>query len=213
MALPPLRPPYSFLDWSGDIGFDLNDPTTSSHLVVAVVGTVDYDSLRREMGELRAHLRLPLDYHFHHARVPRRIRRAFSQALPGMAFAAAALVVAKRELPRRYAHFREPDLYAHLIADLLWQAPVESFWAKRLLVDEGRAKTTALVKQTRIEVSRVLRERGLEHLPKIRGEPAANWDGIQVADMIAGELATQETSGKSYLSCTGRISVFRYRPK
>ncbi|MBC8448304.1 MAG: hypothetical protein H8D78_11180 [Chloroflexi bacterium] len=105
----------------------------------------------------------------------------------------------------------EPDFYASLIAHLVRAAPLESVLARRLLIDAGQGKLTPLIRQVRVELSKASRERGIERPPIVRGEPAARWDGLQLADMIAGALAEGERGGIEYLGAFGdKLTVLRY---
>jgi len=81
---------------------------------------------------------------------------------------------------------------------------------KRLLIDD-QAKDSSLVRGMRIAVSPVLLARGLKRTPKMRGEPAHLWDGLQVADMLAGALIQREHKGTNYLrDAEARLWIYRY---
>ncbi len=57
----------------------------------------------------------------------------------------------------------------------------------------------------------MLRARGLRRTPRMRGEPAHRWDGLQVADMLAGAMVKRDSKDRDYLRELGdRLWVYRY---
>jgi hypothetical protein len=85
--------------------------------------------------------------------------------------------------------------------------------AKRLLVDSPQ-KDTELIRQLRVAISETLRARGLLPIPKVRGEPAVRWDGLQLADMLAGMIADGYLAEETILPRLGdRLEVFEHIPQ
>ena len=105
---------------------------------------------------------------------------------------------------------REPTFYGFFLGHLLARAPLRLIEVKRLLIDD-KAKNSPLVREMRVAVSPVLLARGLKRTPKMRGEPAHQWDGLQVADMLAGALMEQERGGTDYLrGLETHLQIYRY---
>lgn len=199
---------YGFLDWSGDSGFKFA-LGSSSHLSLCFVSSHDYGNLRRGLLSLREQLGLPRVFEFHFARVSSTIRAAFFATLPHLSWDGAVLLVDKRELPAEFEKLREPLFYGHFLGHLLARAPLSVLQVKRLLVDESH-KQTEIIRAMRAAMSPVLRARGIRRTPKVRGEPAYQWDGLQVADMLAGAVTEKETGSKNYLRGLHALRVYRY---
>ena len=202
---------YGFLDWSGDSGFKF-EVGSSLYLSLCIVSSADYSQLRRGLIGLREQLGLPRHFEFHFARSSEVVRTVFFAGLPSLPWDASVLIVDKRHLPRDLRKMRDPSFYGFFVGHLLASAPLETMQVKRLLIDESE-KQSALVRGIRIAVSPVLRARGIQHPPKTRGEPASRWDGLQVADMLAGAVVEREGGGKDYLQglLGERLHVQRYR--
>ena len=179
---------YSFLDWMGDSGFRFGRGS-SRMFVVCIVTIPNYEGFRASLKELKLGLGLKTEYHFHYAHIPITMRESFLNSLPGVDFHAAALVVDKLELPRSY-HLKESSFICRFVSEVMAVSNPSAFQAKRLLVDSPK-KDTELIRQIRVTVSQTLRTRELLPTPIIRGEPAARWDGLQLADMLAGTLGDQ----------------------
>ena len=134
---------------------------------------------------------------------------AFFAALLNLPWDGAVLLVDKRELPVEFEKMREPLFYGHFVGHLVARAPTPVLHVKRLLVDESR-KQSEITRAMRSAMSPVLRARGIRRTPKVRGEPAHQWDGLQVADMLAGAVRERETGGKNYLRGLRSLLVHRY---
>jgi len=200
---------YGFVDWSGDTGFKFA-LGSSSHLVLSLVSSTDYAGLRQGLIRLRAQLGLPQAFEFHFARNSQVVRTAFFATLPHFAWEGALLVVDKRRLSVEFARMHTPSFYSFFLAQLLARAPLDLLTVKRILVD-SEVKNSPLIRNLRVVASPVLLARGLKQTPKVRGEPARRWDGLQVADMLAGAMVTRENGGTDYLRGLGRhLWVYHY---
>jgi len=199
---------YRFIDWSGDSGFKFA-LGSSIYLAFCLVSSQDYGTLRRGLMSLREQLGLPGVFEFHFAETSIAVRMAFFVTLLNLPWNAVVLLVDKRELPGEFKKMQEPVLYGHFISYLVADAPLSVVRVKRLLVDESR-KQTQLLRGMRIAMSPVLRARGIQQTPKVRGEPAHRWDGLQLADMLAGAVVARETSGRNYLRGLRNLRVHRY---
>lgn len=199
---------YGFLDWSGDSGFKFA-LGSSFHLSLCFVSSHDYGNLRRGLLSLREQLGLTQNFEFHFARVSNTVRAAFFAALPLLAWDGAVLLVDKRELPAEFEKLREPLFYGHFLGHLLARAPLSVLQVKRLLVDESH-KQSEITRAMRAAMSPVLRARGIRRAPQIRGEPARQWDGLQVADMLAGAVTQKEVGSQNYLRGLHALRVYRY---
>ena len=174
---------YGFLDWSGGSGlkFALG---SSLHLSLWFVSSDDYGRLRQGVLSLREQLGLPQVFEFHFARVSNTVRAAFFAALPHLPWDGAVLLVDNRELPVEFEKLREPLFYSHFLGHLLARAPLSILQVKRLLADESQ-KQTEITRAMRSTISPVLRARGIRQTPRVLGEPAHDWDGLQVAVSLA----------------------------
>ena len=104
---------------------------------------------------------------------------------------------------------REPIFYGFFLGQLLACIPLHLIEVKRLLIDDEE-KYSPLVRGMRIAASPVLLARGLKRT-KTREEPAHRWDGLQVADMLAGALMKQEHGGTDYLrGLEAHLQVYHY---
>jgi len=199
---------YGFLDWSGDSGLKFA-VGSSSHLSLCFVSSHNYGGLHRGLLSLREQLGLPQGFEFHFARTSNTVRAAFFAVLLHLPWDGAVLLVDKQELPAEFERLREPLFYSHFVGHLLVSAPLSILQVKRLLVDESH-KQTEIIRAMRTAMSPVLRARGIKRTPKVRGEPAHQWDGLQVADMLAGAVARRETGGENYLRGFHTLRVYRY---
>jgi len=199
---------YGFLDWSGDSGFKFA-LGSSIYLAFCLVSSQDYGTLRRGLLSLRGQLGLPGVFEFHFAETSIAVRTAFFATLLHLPWNAVVLLVDKRELPAEFKKMQDTVLYGHFISYLVADAPLSVVQVKRLLVDES-CKQTQLLRGMRVAMSPVLRARGIQQTPKVRGEPAQRWDGLQLADMLAGAVVARETSGRNYLQGLRKLRVYRY---
>jgi len=159
--------------------------------------------------QLRIQLKLPPEFEFHFARNSRMVRAAFFAVLPHLAWDGAVLVVDKRQLSAEFTRMREPIFYGFFLGQLLACIPLHLIEVKRLLIDDEE-KYSPLVRGMRIAASPVLLARGLKRT-KTREEPAHRWDGLQVADMLAGALMKQEHGGTDYLrGLEAHLQVYHY---
>jgi hypothetical protein len=150
------------------------------------------------------------DFEFHFARNSAVTRAAFFAALPHFIWSGAVLLVDKQQLPAEFTRMHNPAFYGFFLGHLLARAPLHLIEVKRLLVDDS-VKDSAIVRGMRIAASPVLRARGMRRTPKLRGEPAHRWDGLQVADMLAGAVVERENTGRNYLrGLRNYLRVYRY---
>ena len=201
---------YGFVDWSGDSGFEFA-LGSSLYLALAIGSSAHYDDLQAALMALRGRLGLPRSFEFHWARNAEVVRAAFFKVLSRSSWDGAVLLVDKRELPAEFARLREPVFYGASLRHLLTCVPLSVVGVKRLLMD-GEKKDEALVRAMRLAMSSALRARGVERLPALRAEPAHQWDGLQLADMLAGAALERETGGRDYLrEQATRLLIYKYQ--
>lgn len=201
---------YGFVDWSGNAGikFGLG---SSSHLAVALVSSDDGDAMRQILLGKRAELGRPRDFEFHFARNSDVTRTVFFSSLSQFAWDGAVLLLDKRESPAELAKMREPVFYGFCLGRLLVRVPASLVDIKRLLID-GEKKDQVLVRAMRLAMSDALRARGVARMPALRAEPAHQWDGLQLADMVAGVALEREMGGKDYLrEQAARLRIYKYQ--
>lgn len=203
---------YGFVDWAGDTGFKFS-AGSSIYLAVSLVSSSDYERLRTGLSRLRAHLSVPAHYEFHFAVNPERIRSAFFDALVSLPWDGAVFLIDKRQLDSDFRQLTESEFYGFAVASLFTFASLSLLQSKRILVDD-REKHSARLSAIRADSSPVLRARGLQRTPKMRGEPAKKWDGLQLADMLAGAVVERETGEEDYLrDLTVSCEIYRYKPE
>jgi len=238
MDTDPAMRTYGFVDWSGDTGFKFT-LGSSPYLALSLVSSADYAKLRQGLIKLRGQLKLPRTFEFHFAHNSKMVRTAFFAVLPHLPWDSAqnpcgvlhftrnseggvlgfskklflsstVLIVDKRRLSVDFAKMREPTLYGFFLGQLLARAPLRLIKVKRLLIDD-EAKRSPLVCGMRIAASSILLARGVKRTPKMRGEPAHRWDGLQVSG-YAGR-GVNETSAWRYELSMGletRLRVYHY---
>lgn len=201
---------YGFVDWSGDTGFKFS-LGSSTHFVLSLVSSDNYPDLRSQLIKLRAQSGLPEAFEFHFIHNSKTTRTAFFATLPHLFWEGAVLVVDKRELPNDFSKMSTSAFCGFFLGHLLARAPLHWIEVKRLLIDE-KHKNSPLVRGMRMAASPVLLARGLKRTPKVRGEPAHLWDGIQIADMLAGALKERELGDVDYLrGLKEHLHVYHYK--
>ncbi len=201
---------YGFIDWSGDPGFKFA-VGSSTRFALALVSTDDYDELQRALLGLKHRLGVPQGYEFHFAHNPYLVRRAFFATLSSLAWDAAVLLVDKHKLPVEFARMRAPAFCGAFLEHLLVCVPLSLVEVKYLLVDDAR-KESRLVRAMRLATSNALRAQGVARTPTMRGEPAHQWDGLQVADMLAGAVAELADGGEDHLKeLEKHLLIHRYQ--
>ena len=206
-------PKYLFLDWSGDAGFKFGRGS-SEYLVLALVSSTHYGQIRRSLVSLRRELGLFSSFEFHYRRTPPRLRVALFDTLAVLPFAAEVLTVHKPSLPPSFARMKETQFYGHFVADLIIRAEPASVDRALLLVDAQRSDVV-LVRGIRTAISRILRGAEATYkLKKVKPRPAAEEDGLQIADMIAGAMVDWLEGRGNYLAQVERnLRLWRYQPK
>jgi len=185
---------HLFIDWSGDLGFKFGRGSTT-HLVIAVVSTVDYAALQKLISGFRTERGLHKAYEFHHAHIPEAERAAFCDALHDVSLQAWVLVVDKRRLSGSFQRRNQYDLFGEFIATLADQLPAEAVENAFVMID-AHATTTKLTRRIRVAMSRALRAREIQPgIKKVRGYPAHSEDGLQLADMLAGAVVESKVKG------------------
>jgi len=108
----------------------------------------------------------------------------------------------------------ETQFYGHFVADLIIKAEPASIDRALLLVDAQRSDVV-LVRGIRTAISRTLKGAGATYqLKKVKPRPAAEEDGLQIADMIAGAMVDWLEGRGNYLAqVEGNLRLWRYRPK
>lgn len=177
---------YGFLDWSGDLGFNFDNPGVSRYIAFMLVATDNRGTIRRAMLDFREKHGLTRTYEFHYTQEPHKLRRAFFTRLNGedmaASFIAAGLMINKRQLPVNFHRMREPDFLAHFVAECAQQC-AEELKGMMLLIDGQPGQDDPVRRAVRIELSR----RG-HRLSRIKMRPSGQEDGIQLADMLVGAL-------------------------
>ena len=201
---------YGFVDWSGNAGFKFAEGS-SSYLALALVSADDYNGLRQALLKTRIRLGLPNELEFHFAHNADPVRSAFFSGLPDVHWEGAVLLVDKRSLPVRFTRMAAPALYSSCLEYLLARVPASLIKIERLLID-GKKKEQVFTRTMRVAMSCALHTRGIEHTPTLRSEPAHQWDGLQLADMLAGAVLERALGGKNYLrEVEKRLRIYQHQ--
>ena len=187
---------YVFVDWAGDPGFRFRRGS-SQYLVMVAVFTTAYEVMRQRLDTLRKQRRVAADFHFHYADASTVVRPAFFDALADVPFMAKVTVVEKAELLEPWRRMRGQRMIEHFVAEAVVGAGRERV-ENGVLIFDGPRRETKTIRGIRVATSRLFEKRELNYrLKKVTARPAAEEDGLQVADMIAG-AALDEATGNSH---------------
>ena len=200
---------YGFVDWSGDTGFKFSR-RSSPYFILSLVSSDNYPELQSQLIKLKSGLGLPNTFEFHFSHNSKTVRTAFFTAAPTLKWEGALLMVDKQHLPYRFKKMSTPKFCSYFLGYLLERIPFHWVTMKRLLIDEP-SKKSPMIREMRLATSTALSARNLKRIPKVSGKPAHLWDGIQVADMLAGALKEREHGGIDYLQGIKReLKIFHY---
>jgi len=202
-SLPASSSKYVFVDWAGDPGFKFRRGS-SQYLVMVAVFTRAYEVMQQRLDRLRNQRRLATDFHFHYADASKLIKPAFFDALVDVPFTARVMVVNKAELSDPWRRMRGQRMIEHFVAEAVVGAGRERV-EKGVLIFDGPRRETKTIRGIRVAISRLFEKRELDYrLKKVTARPAAEEDGLQVADMIAGAALDEVTGGShGYLARLG----------
>jgi len=171
--------------------------------MVAVFTTV-YEVMRQRLDTLRKQRRLATDFHFHYADASKLARPAFFDALAVVPFMVRVMVVDKIELPDPWRRMRGQRIVGHFVAEAVVGAGRERV-ENGVLIFDGPRTETKTIRGIRVAISRLFEKRELDYrVKRVTARPAAEEDGLQVADMIAGAALDKATgSSHDYLAGLG----------
>jgi len=134
-------------------------------------------------------------FHFHYADASKKVRPAFCSMLVDVSFSARAIIVDKAALPDSWRRVRGQRLIEHFVAEAVVGAERERV-EEAVMIFDGPRRETKTIRGIRVTISRLLQTRELEYgLKKVTARPAAEEDGLQMADMIAGMALDEATGG------------------
>lgn len=159
------------------------------------VFTSGYDALRQRLKELRQERKVRPGFHFHYADASKKVRPGFCAMLVDAPFTARATIVDKAALPDSWRRVRGQRVIERFVAEAVVGAERERV-ENAVMVFDGPRRETKTIRGIRVAISRLLEARGLGYrLKKVTARPAAEEDGLQVADMIAGMALDEVTGG------------------
>lgn len=200
---------YGFVDWSGDAGFKfaLGSPEKMSFCLAT---TSEYGIFHNGLSQLRRKIGLSAKYEFHFAHASENKREAFFDTVAHLPWSATLLIVDKELVRKDYHQVTAPTFIGAMMAHLVSLSPLTNLQCKRILVDD-QDKRSSTIQSIRISTSPVFRARGSMRVPIFRGEPAHKWDGLQLADILAGALSEHSLGRKNYASgVENRLAIYHY---
>ncbi len=154
-----------------------------------------YDVVRQGLKDFRREREVGARFHFHYADVSKKVRSAFCAMLVDVPFTARVIVVDKGALPDVWRRVRGQRMIEHFVAEAVVGSEREVVESAVVIFDSPRRETKT-IRGIRVAISRLLEARELEYRPKkVTAWPAAEEDGLQVADMIAGMTLDEMTGG------------------
>lgn len=203
------------LDWSGSPGDPRKTPQSSPYWVFAAV-TIAIDRLvvlRESLSNARGALRIDPNFTFKHIHASQRTHDVVFQALAGVPLCIHVLIIDKRNLDvTGRGGILGRALTCASIIDLVKEMPNQLVAGQLLYLDLPR-KEKRLVIDYRTAIRRTLREAGRKSFADVKPRPDDRDDSatVQVADMIAGEIAENGGLGGIYLPrlSAERISIFQ----
>jgi hypothetical protein len=200
---------YGFVDWSGDAGFKFA-LGSSEKMSFCLATTSEYGALHNGLSQLRREIGLTARYEFHFAHASEHKREAFFDVVAHLPWSATLLIVDKKMIRKDYQQVTAPVFIGTMMAHLVSSSPLTNLQCKRILVDD-QDKWNPTIQSIRISTSPVFRARGITRIPMFRGEPADKWDGLQLADMLAGALNEYSSGRKNYASSVEkRFALYHY---
>ena len=164
---------------------------------MVAVFTAAYEMMQRGVDTLRQQRGLAASFHFHYTDASRLVRPAFFDTLVGEPFAGRVIIVDKMALPDHWRRMRGQRMIRYFVAEAVVGAGRE-YIENGVLIFDGPRRETKTIRGIRIAISRLLEDRGMDcWLKKVTARPAAEEDGLQVADMIAG-AALDEAMGSTH---------------
>ncbi|MBI4317404.1 MAG: DUF3800 domain-containing protein [Chloroflexi bacterium] len=186
-----------FVDWAGDPGFKFREGS-SRHLVVVAVFTSQYEDVREALSGLRRKRRLPEGFALHYTSAGRSLRLAIADLLANLSVAVRVVVVDKAALGASWHRMKGWELTERFIADAVVGARQEQLEDALVIVDGARRDTRQL-SRIRVALSRLCAQRRPGcHLGRVKARPAAEEDGLQVADAIAGMALEGIVEGRRF---------------
>lgn len=189
---------YAFMDESGDPGSH-SKRGASSHFVLALVETVEPETLRQELKRLRVALNLPgvFEFRFHDTRSIER-RAAFFVLLHSLDVRIRAAVIDKPKLPPSFEAF-DTALYSFALGELVTRAAPRDLHDAILVLDgQSGATTDKTLNGIRRHLTRLYEEhKRVRAFKKLIARNSRSEDGLQFADMVAGVLAERAQHGET----------------
>ena len=180
-------------DESGDVSLAFHKGA-SRYFVVAAIGTLQPESLRQTLADLRRDAKLPVDYEFgFNALASGKLRRRVFESLAQADLEAWAVIVDKTALTDSFKVMRRLDFYLYFVTELLKLIPAQQREGATLILDEFGAEG-----QLPIELRKFMKLRGIpRHFRRVlakrsRGEPL-----IQIADLVAGAVLRRDAHGQA----------------
>ena len=194
---------YYHLDDSGDPGMDL-EKNVSSYFALAMVQRSNAENIP-QLSSLRKQLHVPATFEFKYARTTSRQKAAFFDAIRPIPFRVRAVFVNKSLLPRHYREMDGQTFTINWIIDLTLRAS-ELDISNEILILDGISPD--LKRNLRIEFSkRCSQSERVRPFRKIESGDSSREDGLQLADMLVGDI-TKFCLGKQseyYLSIASKV--------
>ncbi len=177
-------PQYHHLDESGNLGFG-EGPGITRYLVLAMVQLAHKSSLP-ELAAVRREFHLPPDFEIKYYRAKPKQKESFFRTIQPLNFRVRAAIIDKQNLHESFARMSRQEFAVEFIAGLTLRASELEIGNDVLIIDAG---SDELCRAVRVKLSEECRrsKRG-RPFGKIVGARSQLYDGLQLADMIAGAI-------------------------
>lgn len=195
---------YHHLDESGNLGFGEGEGITR-YLVLAMLQLPDNSPLP-ELAALRREFHLLAEFEFKYYRAKPKQKESFFKSIQELNFRVRGAIIDKQNLDETLARVSPLVFEAEFIARLTMRASEAEIGNDVLVIDAG---SDALCRAVRVRLSEKCRKsKRARPFSKIVGARSERYDGLQMADMLAGAIMhyVMRTEEEYYLSFRDKVA-------
>jgi hypothetical protein len=195
---------YHYLDESGNWGFGEGEGVTR-YLVLAMVQLASNSPLPA-LAAMRREFHLPDNFEIKYYRAKPKQKETFFKSINSLNFRIRAAVIDKTNLNQLFAHKSRQEFVADFISLLVLRTSELDIGNDILIIDAG---SIAFCRAVRVKLSEGCRKLDRQRpFRKIVGGQSRNYDGLQLADMIAGAIMhyAMQQEEEFYLSFEKKIA-------
>ena len=189
---------FVFIDESGDTGFKMNEGSSQSFCLAAIIfyDQDDIDITERVILDLKPTLGLRKTHEFHFTNEPDRIRSAFCHAIAGKPFLIRAIIADKDKIETGTKLRKSPAYFYAFFIEMLLRHHFGAISNARVFIDGNMDR----------ELKTYLRQelnQGDRLIAQCKFKDSKSSPIIQLADMVAGSIA------RSYYPDKGENKKYR----